>query len=119
MKSRLLKFWIESGASSELTITEAKKKDSVATVIEQLIPELSRYQMKVEMANLKAEESQKELNKVAERLSVSIRRDSINEGNYFTLSMKFPPAPFTNDYFKELKPYNDVFSNRFAHVKRD
>jgi uncharacterized membrane protein len=106
----LLKFWIESGATSELTVMEAKKKDSVASVIKQLIPELSRYRMKVEIANLKTEAAKQELNKVAEQLSVSIGRDSINEGNYFTLSMKFPPAPFTNDYFKELKPYNDLFS---------
>lgn len=106
----LLKFWIESGAASELMIAEAKTKDTIAPVIDQLLPELSRYRMKVEIANLKTEATGRELSKVAERLSVSIRRDSLNEGNYFTLAMKFPPAPFTNDQFRELNPYSEAFS---------
>lgn len=106
----LLKFWIESGATSELMIAEAKTKDTIAPVIDQLLPELSRYRMKVEIANLKTESAQKELNKVAEQLAVSIRRDSLSDGNYFTLAMKFPPAPFTNDQFRELKPYYEIFS---------
>lgn len=106
----LLKFWIESGATSELMIAEAKRKDSIASVIDQLLPELSRYRMKVEIANLKTEATGRELSKIAERLSVSIRRDSLSEGNYFTLAMKFPPAPLTNDQFRELNPYSEAFS---------
>ncbi len=106
----LLKFWIESGAANELLIAEAKKKATVAPLIEQLLPELNRYRMKIEIANLKTEAAQQELSKVAERLSVSIRRDSLSDENYFTLAMKFPPAPFTNDQFRELKPYNEIFS---------
>jgi hypothetical protein len=107
----LLKFWIESGASRTQRVSEAIKADTIASVIEQLIPELNRYRMKVEIASLKTEAAQQQLSKVAERLSISISRDSINEGNYFTLAMKFPPAPFTNDYMEELKPYSDVFSS--------
>jgi uncharacterized membrane protein len=107
----LLKFWIESGAANNQLVAEAKKTDTLAPVIEQLIPELSRYRMKVEIASLKTEAAQQELNKVADQLSISISRDSINEGNYFTLAMKFPPAPFTNEYFQKLKPYSDVFSS--------
>jgi hypothetical protein len=106
----ILKFWIASGASNELKIAEAKTKDTLAPVIEQLLPELNRYRMKVEIAKLKTEATGRELNKVAEQLSVSIKRDSLNEGNYFTLAMKFPPAPFTNDQFRELNPYREAFS---------
>ncbi len=106
----LLKFWIESGASNSLVVAEARKNLTVAPLIDQLLPELNRYRMKIEIANLKTEAAQRELNKVAERLSVSIRRDSLSDGNYFTLAMQFPPAPFTNDQFRELKPYYEVFS---------
>lgn len=106
----LLKFWIEAGAMPAQKIAEAKTKDTIAPVIDQLLPELSRYRMKTEIAKLKTESIGRELSKVAERLSVSVRRDSLNEGNYFTLAMKFPPAPFTNDQFRELNPYSEVFS---------
>jgi len=106
----LLKYWIETGAAKELSITEARKKETIAPIISQLLPELNTYRMKMEIANLKTEEVAQKLNKVAEHLSVIIKRDSLSDGHFFTLSMKFPPAPFTNDQFRELKPYYEIFS---------
>ena len=106
----LLKYWIESGATKELLITEARKNDSIAPVITLLLPELNTYRLKMEIANMKVEEVALKLNKVAAHLSVIIKRDSLSDGDFFTLSMKFPPAPFTNDQFHELKPYYELFS---------
>jgi len=53
---------------------------------------------------------QDELEEVANKLSISIELDSLSDENYFTLAMKFPPAPFSNDQFRELMPYFHVFS---------
>ncbi len=106
----LLKYWIESGATTEILVTEAKKKETIIPVIEQLLPELNRYRMKIEMANLKTESAKTELYKMAGELNVVINRDHMNEG-YFILAMKFPPSPFTNEYFRKLKPYFDIFSS--------
>jgi len=106
----LLKFWIASGAKNNLLINEAKKEETVAPVIEQLLPELNRYRMKIEFVNLKTEEAQNELYKLAGELNVAINRDHLNEGSFFMLGMKFPPSRFTNDSFRKLKPYFEVFT---------
>lgn len=106
----LLKFWIESGAKNDLLITDAKKKEEVAPVIEQLMPELDRYRMKIEIAQLKTAAAQSELYKLAGELNVAINRDHLNEGSYFMLAMRFPPARFTNDSFRKLKPYFEIFT---------
>ena len=49
----LLKYWIESGAQSELHVQEAKKVDTVKMLIEGLLPELSRYRRKSQIASIK------------------------------------------------------------------
>jgi hypothetical protein len=49
------------------------------------------------------------LEAVAGKLNVAIEADSLEPG-LFSLRVKFPPAPFTNDQFRELAPYNDAFS---------
>jgi hypothetical protein len=107
---KLLKFWIESGATEELKVHEVRKEEKIGSVIEHLLPELARYRRKTEIAMMKTKSLQLELDEVAERLSISIHRDSVSEGNYFTIAMKFPPAPFTNDQFRELSPFYEVFS---------
>lgn len=107
----LLKRWIEKGATEELMVSEVRTEEKIGSVIERLLPELAKYHRKAEIANIKTKSLQLELDGVAERLSISIHRDSVSEGNYFTIGMKFPPAPFTNDQFRELSPFYEVFSN--------
>jgi hypothetical protein len=106
----LLKYWIESGAQSELHVQEAKKVDTVNMLIESLLPELSRYRRKSQIASTKMKTLEKELGEIASALSISITKDSTSDENYFTIAMKFPPAPFTNEQFKLLHPYAAVFS---------
>jgi len=106
----LLKYWIESGAQSELHVQEAKKVDTVKMLIESLLPELSRYRRKSQIASIKMKTLEKELGELADALSISITKDSTSDENYFTIAMKFPPAPFTNEQFKLLHPYAAVFS---------
>jgi uncharacterized membrane protein len=106
----LLKYWIQAGAKSDLLLPEAKKHDSVRLVIESLLPELSRYRRKAQVASLKLKTLEYELKELANTLSIAIERDSTSDENYFTIAMRFPPAPLTNDQFKLLHPYAEVFS---------
>jgi uncharacterized membrane protein len=106
----LLEYWIESGAQSELHVQEAKKVDTVKMLIESLLPELSRYRRKSQIASIKMKTLEKELGEIANALSISITKDSTSDENYFTIAMKFPPAPFSNEQFKLLHPYAAVFS---------
>jgi uncharacterized membrane protein len=106
----LLKYWIKSGAQKELMVQEAKKNDTLKSVIENLLPELSRYRRKAHIANIKLKVLEEELAEVAKTLSVKIEKDSAADEGFFTLAMSFPPAPLTNEQFKILHPYAEVFS---------
>lgn len=106
----LLKYWIESGAQSELLVLEAKKVDSVRILIGSLLPEFSRYRRKAQVASLKMKILEKELDEVAGALSISITKDYTSDENRFNIAMRFPPAPLTNEQFKLLHPYAEVFS---------
>ena len=106
----LLKSWIESGATETLSVEEAKKQEGLGLVIDALLPEIVKYRRREGLTKMKLKTLQHELNIVAEKLSVSIHRDSLSDGNFFAIAMKFPPAPFTSEQFKELTPYYEAFS---------
>ncbi|MDH5602960.1 MAG: cytochrome C, partial [Cyclobacteriaceae bacterium] len=105
----LLAYWISSGASSELKIVEARKDSLFDKIAESLLPDLFAYQQEVILNNIKTEALKKELEVVATQLGVDIYQNP-DDKNYFTLAMKFPPAPMTNEQFKILKPYSGLFS---------
>ena len=106
----LLKFWIDAGAKKEHRVLDAKKEKEAGTIIANLLPELSRYRRKAEIANMRLKSLHKELELVATALSIVIKNDTTNDEGYFTIGMSFPPAPFTNEQFKLLHPYAAVFS---------
>jgi uncharacterized membrane protein len=106
----LLKFWIESGATEKLKVEEARKVDTIGPVITALLPELAKYRRKAQIEHLKLAALESELRELASRLDVTIRPDSLSDENLFTIAMKFPPAPFSNEQFRELSPYFEVFS---------
>ncbi|MBA4053986.1 MAG: cytochrome C [Marivirga sp.] len=109
-ETKLLKFWIESGATDTLSLRTAAGNEDIRQTIRSLLPELTKYKTKAKVARLKTAALQQELNEVARELNISIYRDSAAEGNFFILAMKFPPAPFTNDQFRTLSPFFEVFS---------
>lgn len=106
----LLKFWIESGAADSLRATDVSAVDTMKQVVQGLLPELAKYRRRLEIEKVKLKTLESELKEVAQKLNITIRHDSLSEGNYFTIGMNFPPAPFTNDQFRELSPYFEVFS---------
>ena len=106
----ILKFWIEQDASDSIKVSDARKQDSIGAIIDRVLPELLRYQRNALIARTKAMELEAGLKEVANKLNVSIERDSLSDGDFYTIAMKFPPAPFTNEQFQELSPYSEVFS---------
>lgn len=106
----LLKFWIASGATDSLKVDYAREVDTLKKTIEGLLPELAKYRRRSQIRKTKLETLEKELAEVAQRLDVTIKKDSLADGDLFLIAMKFPPAPFTNDQFRELSPYFEAFS---------
>lgn len=106
----LLRYWILSGASDSLRVVSAKGVDTIQQVVDGLLPQLVRYRRRAGVQKIKSVELEEELKALSAKLDVTIRRDSLSDDNHFLLAMKFPPAPFTNDQFRELRPYFDVFS---------
>jgi hypothetical protein len=106
----LLKFWIDAGATDSLKVVDASKVDTMQQVVQGILPELAKYRRRTEIQKVKLRKLESELAQVAETLDITIRRDSLADENYFTIAMKFPPAQFTNEQFRELSPYFEVFS---------
>jgi uncharacterized membrane protein len=105
----LLKYWIATGASPEQKVTALQAQPDIAGVTNELLPQLARYRRKQAIAELKLKEVTNELETVGKKLNLAIEPDSLEPG-LFSLRVKFPPAPFSNDQFRELAPYNDAFS---------
>jgi hypothetical protein len=106
----LLKFWIRSGANLRLRVKDVRRDTVINDAVKKILPDLKRYRRKQQIATLKYQQLQRELDTVARQLNIRIEPDTASEENYFTVSMKFPPARFTNDQFRELAPYTEVFS---------
>jgi len=107
----LLKYWIESGARQNSEIIETKEDRVLQATVRSLLPELTRYQRSIIISKINSEALREEMHALAEKLNVMIYNDSIaDEDGLYMLAMKFPPAPFSNDQFRELSPYFDVFS---------
>jgi len=106
----LLSYWIAAGADPALRVAEIRDDTEMGPVVASLLPELARYRRKGAVARLRAEALRAELEILAERLDVVVEPDTMADGDTYLLAMKFPPAPFTNDQFRELAPYAEVFS---------
>ena len=115
----LLKYWISAGASAGMRVEEVRNDPSVGQVVERLLPGLLDYQKTRVLQAIETGALKEELSEVAENLGVDIYESpSPEDEGLFTLAMKFPPAPMTNEQFKELRPYNSVFS-RLSLVSSD
>jgi hypothetical protein len=88
----------------------AKKVDTVKQVVDGLLPELAKYRRRAQVQRMRLKTLEAELQELSAKLDVTIRKDSLSDDNLFLMAMKFPPAPFTNDQFRELSPYFEVFS---------
>lgn len=106
----ILKYWISHKASDSIRVNDVRQEDSITSAIDRVLPDLLRYQRNALIARTKAIELEAGLKEVAKKLNVSIERDTVSDGDFYTIAMKFPPAPFTNEQFRELSPYFEVFT---------
>jgi hypothetical protein len=107
----LIKMWIAGGARPTERVQDMRRNAAANTVISKIVPELKKYRMKQQIARHRSIQLKRSLDTLARKLNVSIEADSTaDEDNMYMLTMKFPPARFTGDQFRELAPYGDVFS---------
>lgn len=106
---QVLAHWISSGADASQKASVLQGSPQIGEVVDKLLPDLARYRRKGQIARLRQQKLSEELRVVAQQVNVTIEEDSLEPG-FFGLRVKFPPAPFTNDQFRELAPYNDHFS---------
>jgi uncharacterized membrane protein len=106
----LFKYWIQKGADMNMKVTDLRTDSSTNVMVTHILPELKRYRRKQLIAHAKNEQLQRSLDTVARQLNISIRKDSAADENFYTVSMKFPPARLTNQQFMELTPFAEVFS---------
>jgi hypothetical protein len=107
---QLLKFWITSGAHKEAFVRDIRRDSNVNIVVKTILPELKRYRVKQQIARLKNLRLKRDLDMLSRQLNIIIKPDTTEEDNLYTVAMRFPPAPFTNQQFRELAPYANVFS---------
>jgi uncharacterized membrane protein len=109
-ETELMRYWIAAGAKTNTLVRNMRKDSAVSATVNAILPELKRYRRKIEIAKLKNEELKRSLDTVARMLNIRIQRDSSADENLYTVAMRFPPAPFNNEQFRELAPYARVFS---------
>ncbi|MFT5883656.1 MAG: putative membrane protein [Arcticibacterium sp.] len=111
---KLLEYWISKGAKQKQGLVDSSAADStqneIRLLVNQLEPALKKYRFNVFKANLNAKKLEAELEELAVDMEVDIKRDEEAEGNLYTLSAKFPPAPFGSKKLSQLKPYLDLFT---------
>ncbi len=110
----ILEYWISNGAEQKQTLTDSSSTDStqkeITLLVNQLEPALKKYRFNVFKAKRNAQKLAEELEELAVDMEVNIKRDQESEGELYTLSAKFPPAPFGSEKLSQLKPYLDLFT---------
>lgn len=105
----VLRFWIETGASKEITQGEIQDK-SVLAELAQLMPEIQQAQYKILEEKEAFDEALNELQGMASEMGVEVVPDELANGKYFGLKMKFPPAPFGTSQLQQFSSYLPYFS---------
>lgn len=110
----ILKYWIANGAEMKQALSDSTTADStkieMELLVNQLEPALKKYRFNVHKSKVNAEKLAADLEYLATDMEVVIKRDEEAEGEMYTLSTTFPPAPFDGEKLAQLKPYLDVFT---------
>lgn len=110
-ETALVKMWILDSAKTSKKLRDIRSDSNAADVVEKVLPDLKRYQRKQLIAHVKSLQLKRALDTLANQLNISIVKDTTaDEDDMYQLTMKFPPARFTNEQFHELAPFADVFS---------
>ena len=106
----LLKYWINKSADMKMRVADLHRDSATNVMMSYILPELKRYRRKQQIARVKNEQLQRALDTVARQLNITIKKDTTADDNFYTVTMKFPPARFTNEQFRELAPFGEVFT---------
>ncbi len=106
----LLHAWIKSGAKKDMMLQQLSADTGVKVIVDDVIPTLSRYERRRQIAAKREAELEKELGQLEMELNIEISRDTAADGDYYMVSMKFPPASLTGRQLNRLDPFADVFS---------
>ena len=102
LEIQILKYWIEAGASTDQMLVDIPQDSMISQTIESYLPESRQLNRKILDTKAEKEKLKIELTKLAQKLNVLIEEDQTTEGNFFTLSMQFPPANFSGEQLKKL-----------------
>jgi uncharacterized membrane protein len=105
----LFRYWIRSGAA-ENVLVENIAPDSIRPILNRMLPELDKYRRRNLLNALSRAELDSELRELGNEIDVTIVPDSTADEDFYAMAMRFPPAPFSNEQFKSLQPYVEVFS---------
>ncbi|SOE20570.1 Uncharacterized membrane protein [Spirosomataceae bacterium TFI 002] len=103
----IIKLWIDLGAKENQAIQSLENK-RVIELADGLSSSFSKYKFKARLRQLTKQKLDQELKEIAEDIEMVIKLD--DDGEYYTLSNRFPPAPFDGEKLEKLKPYLDVFT---------
>ena len=108
----VLKFWIRAaGASDTSRVWAHRGNDSIAPVLERLVPELQRYQMRTAFAKAREATVRDELMQLAPRLHLVAAPDSTSEEGLMRLATIVPPHTVSSEDLRLLAPYYPYLSS--------
>lgn len=106
----ILKLWIDAGASTDLKVVHTKNNPELSKVLNNYAPEAIKMGRQILRSKEESKKLQGELQALANKLQVKIAKDTNTEGDFYGLSMTFPPATFSTLQLQELLPYFPYFS---------
>lgn len=109
-ETEIIKWWIDAGASTDLKVIHAADNPGVSRVLNDYAPEAIKMGHKIIRNKEEQKRLKQELDALAKKLRVRIEEDHNAEGNLYSLSMTFPPAPFSSSQLQELQAYFPYFS---------
>ncbi len=107
---KLIEWWIAEGADPAAIISDSTMPASIKRAVQTLLPAALQLKRSEEDAREERLRMQKELDKLAQKLHVDIRPDPERDSVYFALSLRFPPAYFSDEHLAALIPYAEAFS---------
>lgn len=107
----LLSYWIKAGASDTSRVWPIRYNDTMQVVVDRLLPELKRYQLRTAMNLAKAAETRAALATLAPALNIVVRPDSLSDDDLMRLGTTVPPHRFTDEHLRQLAPYYQYFSS--------
>jgi len=107
---QIVKWWIDSGALQQQPLIDSLIPLHIKPAVQNMLPQAIQLASEADRARQRIVKLQKKLDELAKALHVDIDVDPATDSQFFALSLRFPPAYFSDDELSELMPYADAFS---------